>query len=71
MASCGAAPQAHSLPSFPTPPAPAPVPCLRSAVSVLWSLVVVAAVTPAIALAILPLGWAYARVQARYIATSR
>jgi hypothetical protein len=39
--------------------------------SVLWSLVVVVAVTPAIVLAIVPLALAYVRIQARYIATSR
>eukprot|EP00887_Chlorella_sp_A99_P003460 scaffold7.g3460.t1 len=44
---------------------------LNCFVSVLWSLVVVVAVTPAILLAIVPLTLAYARIQARYIATSR
>jgi ATP-binding cassette subfamily C (CFTR/MRP) protein 1 len=44
---------------------------LNCAVSVLWSLVVVIAVSPGVALALIPLGWAYSAVQKRYIATSR
>ncbi|KAH7620070.1 putative ABC transporter C family member 10 [Nannochloris sp. 'desiccata'] len=44
---------------------------LNCAVSVLWSLVVVIAVSPGVAVALIPLGWAYSAVQKRYIATSR
>lgn len=44
---------------------------LNCAVSVLWSLIVVVAVSPAVALALIPLTLAYSAVQKRYIATSR
>jgi len=44
---------------------------LNCAVSVLWSLVVVISVSPGVAVALIPLGWAYSAVQKRYIATSR
>jgi len=44
---------------------------LSCAVSVLWSLVVVLAVSPGVAVALIPLSWAYSAVQKRYIATSR
>ena len=44
---------------------------LNCAVSVLWSLVVVVAVSPAIAATLVPLSLAYWVIQKRYIATSR
>jgi ABC-type multidrug transport system fused ATPase/permease subunit len=44
---------------------------LNCAVSVLWAMVVVIAVSPGVALAMVPLAAAYSAVQKRYIATSR
>ena len=44
---------------------------LNCAVSVAWSIVVVLAVSPGVALAILPLAFVYTSIQKRYIATSR
>ena len=44
---------------------------LNCAVSVLWSLVIVIAVSPWVALALIPLGIAYTFVQNRFLATSR
>ncbi|WPT17490.1 Multidrug resistance-associated protein 1 [Picochlorum sp. SENEW3] len=44
---------------------------LNCTVSVFWSLIVVVAVSPTIALAFVPIAFAYASIQKRYIATSR
>ena len=44
---------------------------LNCSVSVAWSLIVVLAVSPGVALTILPLGFVYYSVQKRYIRTSR
>ena len=44
---------------------------LSCSVSVLWSLVVVVAVSPATAAAFFPITFAYARIQKQYVATSR
>ena len=44
---------------------------LSCSVSVLWSLIVVVAVSPATAAALLPITFAYSRIQNQYISTSR
>lgn len=44
---------------------------LSCSVSVLWSLVVVVAVSPATAVAFFPITFAYAKIQRQYVATSR
>lgn len=44
---------------------------LSCSVSVLWSLIVVVAVSPATAAAFFPITFAYAKIQGRYVATSR